>query len=100
MQSLTSLEPTIRRFRPPTSFPRPSLGYLGTHEHVGSLSDVFIRRTSLAFRGLVTEDLLDQVAEALAPVLGWDASETAAQIGECRRVLTEDHGARPALSNA
>ncbi|RAX49602.1 FAD-dependent oxidoreductase [Arthrobacter sp. AQ5-05] len=76
------------------------LAYLGTHEHLGSLADVFIRRTSLAFRGLVTQELLEQVAEALAPVLGWDQGQAAAQVAECRRVLTEDHGARPALSNA
>ncbi|MDO5745389.1 MAG: glycerol-3-phosphate dehydrogenase/oxidase [Micrococcaceae bacterium] len=76
------------------------LAYLGTHEHLGSLADVFIRRTSLAFRGLVTEDLLREVAEALAPVLGWSQKQIAAQIDECRRVLTEDHGANLALSHA
>ncbi|MCV9993615.1 glycerol-3-phosphate dehydrogenase/oxidase [Paeniglutamicibacter sp. ZC-3] len=74
--------------------------YLGTHEQVGTLADVFIRRTSLAFRGRVTESLLAQVAEALAPVLGWDAADTAAQVDDCRRVLTEEHGAHVALSNA
>ena len=74
--------------------------YLGIHEQLGALTDVFIRRTSLAFRGRVTETLLAQVAEALAPVLGWDPAETAAQVDECRRVLTEEHGARVALSNA
>ncbi|MFL4474163.1 glycerol-3-phosphate dehydrogenase/oxidase [Paeniglutamicibacter sp. MACA_103] len=74
--------------------------YLGAHEQVGTLADVFIRRTSLAFRGLVTEALLAQVAEALAPVLGWDGAHTAAQVQECRRVLAEEHGAKLSLSNA
>ena len=73
--------------------------YLGTHEQVGSLADVFIRRTSLAFRGLVTEELLAQVARALAPVLGWDPAECTRQIDECRRVLSQEHGARLTLSN-
>ncbi|NKG20866.1 FAD-dependent oxidoreductase [Paeniglutamicibacter terrestris] len=76
------------------------LRYLAEHEQLGMLSDVFIRRTSLAFRGLVTNELLVQVADAIAPVLGWDAAEQARQVSECARVLTEDHGSNLALTNA
>lgn len=76
------------------------LRYLAAHEHLGMLSDVFIRRTSLAFRGLVTLELLNDVAQVLAPELGWDHEETARQVAECARVLTEDHGSHLVHSDA
>ncbi|WP_372699210.1 FAD-dependent oxidoreductase [Arthrobacter sp. JSM 101049] len=68
------------------------LAHMGRTEQVGRLVDVFIRRTSLAFRGLVTEELIAECARLLAPVLGWDAERTAAERGHTRRVLTEEHG--------
>lgn len=70
------------------------LGYLAAHEQIGTLVDLFIRRTSLAFRGLVTPALMQRCAEALAPHLGWDNAEVSAQIADCTRVLEEEHGAR------
>lgn len=66
--------------------------YLARNEYVGMLSDVFIRRTSLAFRGLVTGELMREVAAALAPEVGWDQDETERQVAECTRVLEQEHG--------
>ncbi|MFI8411540.1 FAD-dependent oxidoreductase [Paeniglutamicibacter gangotriensis] len=68
------------------------LVYLARNEYVGMLSDVFIRRTSLAFRGLVTGELMREVAAVLAPEVGWDQDETERQIAECTRVLEKEHG--------
>ena len=41
------------------------LEFMAAHEQVGHLVDVLIRRTSLAFRGLVTGELLNEVADVL-----------------------------------
>ncbi len=46
------------------------LVYLAEHEQIGTLVDLFIRRTSLAFRGLVTPELMGTCAGILAPVPG------------------------------
>ncbi|MFJ6002340.1 glycerol-3-phosphate dehydrogenase/oxidase [Arthrobacter sp. NPDC092385] len=67
------------------------LAYMVEHEQVGHLIDVLIRRTSLAFRGLVTQELLAELAETLAPLLGWDAAESAAEIELAESVLAEAH---------
>ncbi|MDN4611441.1 glycerol-3-phosphate dehydrogenase/oxidase [Arthrobacter sp. IIF3SC--B10] len=67
------------------------LAYMVEHEQVGHLIDVLIRRTSLAFRGLVSEELLAELAETLAPLLGWTAAESAAEIKLAEKVLAEAH---------
>jgi glycerol-3-phosphate dehydrogenase len=67
------------------------LAYMVEHEQVGHLIDVLIRRTSLAFRGLVSEELLAELAETLAPLLGWDAAQSAAEVELAEKVLAEAH---------
>lgn len=68
------------------------LEFMAAHEQVGHLVDVLVRRTSLAFRGLVTGELLNEVAEILAGPLGWDAAERAAEIHHAEEVLKRYHG--------
>jgi glycerol-3-phosphate dehydrogenase len=53
--------------------------------------DVLIRRTSLAFRGLVTGELLNEVAEILAVPLHWDAAARSAEIRHAQEVLERLH---------
>lgn len=67
------------------------LGYMAAHEQVGHLVDVLIRRTSLAFRGLVTGELLNEVAEVLAVPLGWDAAARRAEVRHAQDVLARHH---------
>lgn len=76
------------------------LAYLAAYEQLGTLVDVFIRRTSLAFRGLVTQELIRACAEILAPLLGWDHAMVEEQITECTRVLAQEHGVRFATTLA
>ena len=68
------------------------LQFMAANEQIGHLVDVLIRRTSLAFRGLVTGELLNEVAEALAGPLGWDAAGVAAEINHAQEVLKRYHG--------
>jgi glycerol-3-phosphate dehydrogenase len=53
--------------------------------------DVLIRRTSLAFRGLVTGELLNEVADVLSVPLGWNAEVRAAEIKHAQDVLQRFH---------
>jgi glycerol-3-phosphate dehydrogenase len=64
---------------------------MAANEQVGHLADVLIRRTSLAFRGLVTGELLQEAADVLAGPLGWDAAAMAAEIHVARDVLERFH---------
>jgi glycerol-3-phosphate dehydrogenase len=67
------------------------LAFMAAHEQVGHLVDVLIRRTSLAFRGLVTGELLNEVADLLALPLGWDSAARAAEIRHAQDVLQRFH---------
>jgi glycerol-3-phosphate dehydrogenase len=64
---------------------------MARHEQVGHLTDVLIRRTSLAFRGLVTGELLNEVSELIAGPLGWDAAARAAEVRLAQDVLERFH---------
>ncbi|GAB3616185.1 glycerol-3-phosphate dehydrogenase/oxidase [Okibacterium endophyticum] len=68
------------------------LSHLARTESVVHLLDMLQRRTSLAFTGAVTADLLCEVAEVVAVALGWDAATTADEIQTSARVLRELHG--------
>ncbi|WP_285318036.1 glycerol-3-phosphate dehydrogenase/oxidase [Pseudarthrobacter sp. lyk4-40-TYG-27] len=67
------------------------LEYMAAHEQVGHLVDVLIRRTSLAFRGLVTGELLNELAEVLSGPLNWDAATRTAEIKHAQDVLQRFH---------
>lgn len=68
------------------------LTYMVENEQVTRLSDILIRRTSLAFRGLVTEEMLNELAGLLAPQLGWDDEEARTQVKAARELLVNMHG--------
>ncbi|WP_287930746.1 glycerol-3-phosphate dehydrogenase/oxidase [Arthrobacter sp.] len=66
--------------------------FMAAHEHIGHLVDVMIRRTSLAFRGLVTAELLEETAQALAGPLGWSRERQAEEVSHAEDVLSRLHG--------
>jgi len=52
-------------------YSRAEVDYLVRTEHVAHLSDVFLRRTSLAFTGAVSGPLVHEIGEITANALGW-----------------------------
>jgi len=68
------------------------LEWMVKNEMVVRLADVVQRRTSLAFTGDVDTAVLDELARALAPLLGWDAAQVDAEIERTRLLLNERHG--------
>ncbi|MFJ3957821.1 glycerol-3-phosphate dehydrogenase/oxidase [Arthrobacter sp. NPDC090010] len=67
------------------------LHWMADHEQIGHLVDVLIRRTSLAFRGLVTGELLRETAEALSEQLGWDKDRIVEECNHAATVLENLH---------
>ncbi|MCU1554648.1 MAG: FAD-dependent oxidoreductase, partial [Arthrobacter sp.] len=68
------------------------LEFMARNEQIVHLVDILIRRTSLAFRGLVTGELLNEVADILSDPLGWDAATRSAEISHAQEVLKRFHG--------
>lgn len=81
--------------RPLAAAPEFSTGelrHLARTERVVHLDDVLMRRTSLAFIGAVTAESAAEVAEAIAPVLGWSARKRQTEV---ERALDRVHAADP-----
>lgn len=68
------------------------LMWMVEREHAVRLQDVILRRTSLAFTGDVTAEVLVELADAMAPLLDWDADRRVAELEETRSLLNDRHG--------
>ncbi|WP_046014295.1 glycerol-3-phosphate dehydrogenase/oxidase [Microbacterium sp. SA39] len=68
------------------------LEWMVDNEMVARLEDVILRRTSIAFIGNADADVLHEIADALAPLLGWDRSRQDAELEQTRVLLNERHG--------
>jgi glycerol-3-phosphate dehydrogenase len=69
--------------------------FLIAAEGATRLDDLFLRRTSLAFVGHLSAELVDEVAWVMAAELGWDAERTATEIARTWQILAESHGVEP-----
>lgn len=67
------------------------IAFLAEREEVVSLLDLLLRRTHIAFVGGVTTETLTEVAEAAAPVLGWDRDAVEAQVHDAATTLLTRH---------
>ena len=65
---------------------------IAREEQVVHLIDVLKRRTSLAFVGAVTADVLAEVAEIVGDALDWSAPRRVAEIEHARAELHDVHG--------
>jgi glycerol-3-phosphate dehydrogenase len=81
-----------RKLRSTNELSVRELEFMASNEQIGHLVDVLIRRTSLAFRGLVTGELLNEIAEILAEQFAWDTATREAEIQHAQEVLLRFHG--------
>ncbi|MCG7415717.1 glycerol-3-phosphate dehydrogenase/oxidase [Microbacterium aurum] len=79
------------------SYSRDELRHLAATELVVHLADMLLRRTAIAFLGAATREAALEVAEVIAPVLGWDAGAQAAEVDQA---LAAAHTADPASGPA
>jgi len=80
---------------PLSSLPRFSSGefrHIARTESIVHLEDVLLRRTNIAFRGEATPEVVEEVADAVADVMGWDAATRRTEID---RALAAVHAADP-----
>jgi glycerol-3-phosphate dehydrogenase len=68
------------------------LAWMVENEMVARLQDVVLRRTSIAFAGNADADVLEELAEALSPLLDWDRARHDAELDQTRALLNERHG--------
>jgi glycerol-3-phosphate dehydrogenase len=73
-------------------YSRGEIAYLARNEHVVHLIDVITRRSTIAFRGLITAEGARELAEVVGGALGWDDARTAEELRHAASVLAERHG--------
>jgi glycerol-3-phosphate dehydrogenase len=78
------------------AFSTGELRHLARTEHVVHLADLLLRRTSLAFTGDATPEAAAEIAEVVAPVLGWDDDRRSAEVSAA---LAAVHAGDPAPAN-
>ncbi len=74
------------------AYSRREIELLARSEFVVHLSDVVLRRTSIAFKGGMSLELLAELATILAPILGWTASQCQREVAQLVDFLHENHG--------
>ncbi len=68
------------------------LAWMVENEMVARLQDVVLRRTSIAFTGNADADVLEELADALVPLLDWDRERRDTEVDQTRELLNERHG--------
>ncbi len=104
----TSAEAMIASFAtgddtPLTSAPeytRAEIAHLVETEQVVRLTDIVLRRTSMAFVGAVTGEVLEELADIAGEVLGWSADERRDQIASAADYLADVHGVHTSVETA
>ncbi|MBL8130842.1 MAG: glycerol-3-phosphate dehydrogenase/oxidase [Anaerolineae bacterium] len=82
------------RDAPLAAHPAYSIGemlYLAQQERVEHLDDVVQRRTMIAMQGETTLPLLEEIAEIIAPTLGWSPERQAAEVARTVGILLDRH---------
>ena len=68
--------------------------YLATDEPMRRLADLLLRRTTIAMEGLLTTDVVEEVAELVAQAQGWNAERMAQEIAHTSHELDRRTPAR------
>ncbi|MBC7815029.1 MAG: FAD-dependent oxidoreductase, partial [Burkholderiales bacterium] len=75
-----------------SGYSRRELQFLAANERVAHLDDMLLRRTWISFLGGTKRELLEEIAAAVAPTLGWSAAQVTEEVDRALRILHERHG--------
>jgi len=90
IDAVDAAEDTALAYAP--DFSRLEVEHIVATESVVHLTDILLRRTSLAFTGDVTVELLGELAEIAAGVLDWSAERRDDEIRHATTLLETAHG--------
>ncbi len=68
------------------------ISYLAAVEKVVHLSDLFLRRTTIALNGHATRNALNEVSKIVAQSAGWDETRRESEIAALTTELIREHG--------
>lgn len=84
--------PAVEQTLPRSDYSAGEIGRIIEREHVECLADLFLRRTTIAISGGLSQELMDAVLDILAERKGWTASQAAAERSSFLALLADRHG--------
>ncbi|WP_292667449.1 glycerol-3-phosphate dehydrogenase C-terminal domain-containing protein [Mesorhizobium sp.] len=75
----------------PFEYTLAEIDWLARNERVVHLTDIVMRRTALAITGRLSRSNLEQIADAAAAALTWDAGRREKELEATSKELTERH---------
>lgn len=72
-------------------YSRREIEYIIQNEHVAHLDDLVLRRTTLALKGELSRQLLIELADIQANLLGWSLEEKEEEIARTQKLLIVKH---------
>jgi glycerol-3-phosphate dehydrogenase len=75
-------------------YTRREIEFMASQESIVHLDDLILRRTIMALLGQLSLDLLEELADVLAPVLEWSQERIHQEIERTAKLLSEVHGVR------
>lgn len=88
----TSTERDSERLSGATHYSRLEIDWIARQEFVVHLSDIVLRRTTIAIEAALTIDGLREMASVTAAALGWDQARTDEETAEVVTTLAQFHG--------
>lgn len=73
------------------AYSRREMEYLLRHEYVVHLDDLVLRRTTIAIKGELTYELLQELLALQAECLGWTPGEKIAELKNALHILSQKH---------
>lgn len=77
---------------PRTTYSDREIMFLAAQEKAVHIDDILLRRLLLAMLGLVDGEVLRQVGEAMAGMLGWSREQTQQEIVRVADLLQREYG--------
>ncbi len=70
-------------------YTRREIEFMVLHEKVYHLDDLLLRRTAIALLGELTSDLLSELADIMAPLIGWSDEDKMGDVARTKEILTD-----------
>ncbi len=72
----------------------PEITSMAKREKIVHLDDLVLRRTLQAYLGQLTRPLLEELADALSEILGWDDAQKKTEVTRTLEILADRHGVK------
>jgi glycerol-3-phosphate dehydrogenase len=74
------------------TYSQREIQFIALHEKLVHFDDLILRRTLIGILGQANRELIEELAETLAPVMNWSAAQTREEVTRTANLLSVRHG--------